>query len=52
MVAVVTGIPFALGYYYFRAELKNVDAGLVAVKTLANSVKTPEADKNKLHKRP
>ena len=40
--AIVIGLPFAIGYYYFRAKSKNMDAGLAAVRTLANEGRAPK----------
>jgi hypothetical protein len=36
---VIIGIPFAVGYYYFRAKLRDADLGLTEVKTLAAGAK-------------
>lgn len=34
---IVLALPFALGYYYFRSKLNDVDTGLTEVQTLANA---------------
>lgn len=52
IVDVVIGIPFAVGYYYFRAKLKDVDTGLTEVKTLADSADFFDERNNGQHKQP
>lgn len=41
MATVVITIPFALGFYYYRARLRDLDTGSVQVEALANAGKRP-----------
>lgn len=49
IISVVITIAFALGFYYYRSKLHNVETGLIEIQTLAHSNKVlSKTDKTKI----
>lgn len=49
-IAVLVTIPFALGFYYYRAKIRNGEVDAVPVETLARAARMADEPKRSVRK--